>query len=211
MPIFRCSPDRAPAWCEVESFDNVHLGAFEIVTLTRRSVSDRIVVASGFCELIERETIIKLGQGGQYQIDREGFPYEIRSLSEPAIIVRFSGHWGDTTGSCGVFELRNSTTPQNDGDPVLYPRGTCFDNHYHDCDEYWLIIDGRCVAISEGRAFLLEPGDCLVTGMGHHHDIPVVIDPILGVYFEGTMEGRKRAGHLWEHRDGPAQPVLLRI
>jgi len=169
------------------------------------------VVVAGSCTLIEGGVGTRMQRGDHRMIDRENFPYQVRSSSEPTTIVRVNGHWGEFTGLCGVFEMRNSESPRNDGDPVPYPRGTCFDNHFHDCDEYWIVVDGRCVAISEDRLFLLGPGDCLATGMGHHHDIPVVIEPVLAVYFEGTMEGKKRTGHLWEHRDGSADPAPYRV
>ena len=67
------------------------------------------------------------------------------------------------------------------------------------------------IAASDGHmqvmsATLLGPGDCVATGMGHHHDFPIVVEPVRAVFFETTMQGRKRRGHLWNHRHGPAEP-----
>ncbi len=128
---------------------------------------------------------------------------EIEPVQVPVTLVRISGSWAEPVGSSGVFELGNSDHPRNDGDAVRYPRSTAFDNHFHDCDEYWIIAEGRCLAVSEQTLHTLGPGDCLATRMGVHHDIPLVIEPVTGVYFEGTLRGKKRPGHLWEYRDGP--------
>ena len=38
--------------------------------------------------------------------------------------------------------------------------------HYHDCDEFVFMVEGRCVFRSEGLIYTLEPGDVLVTRMG---------------------------------------------
>jgi mannose-6-phosphate isomerase-like protein (cupin superfamily) len=57
----------------------------------------------------------------------------------------------------------------------------------------------------------MGPGDCLAIGMGHHHDFPLVTLPVRAVYFETTLEGEKRRGHLWEHTHGPAVPWLDRV
>jgi hypothetical protein len=44
--------------------------------------------------------------------------------------------------------------------------------------------------------------------MGHHHDFPQVREPVWAVYFETTLRGAKRRGHLWEHTHGPARPTV---
>jgi mannose-6-phosphate isomerase-like protein (cupin superfamily) len=117
------------------------------------------------------------------------------------------GHWGAETGGSGVFTVAESDEPSNPGDPVDYERRTRFDNHYHDCDEYWLIVDGRGTAVSEGRHSEIGPGDCVATRMGDHHDLPLAPEPVRGVYFETTLKGQRRLGHLWEHTHGPAIPA----
>ena len=94
---------------------------------------------------------------------------------------------------------------------MSYPKTTLFDNHFHDCDEYWILFEGRGVAYSEGRRYEVGVGDCVATGMGHHHDFPEVFEPVRAVYFETDLEGRRRAGHLWEHTHGPAAPQPARV
>ncbi|MCZ7543520.1 MAG: hypothetical protein M5R40_08270 [Anaerolineae bacterium] len=88
------------------------------------------------------------------------------------VLVRMAGHWGDELGGSGVFFSGKSSAPEDRGDPVDYPKETDFDNHYHDCDEYWILWAGRGTVVSEGKFYEVGPGDCVATGMGHHHDFP---------------------------------------
>jgi mannose-6-phosphate isomerase-like protein (cupin superfamily) len=57
----------------------------------------------------------------------------------------------------------------------------------------------------------VRPGDCVTIGMGHHHDFPLIDAPVKAVFFETTLEGAKRVGHLWNHTHGLAQPKPERI
>ena len=118
---------------------------------------------------------------------------------------------GGKIGSYAVFTLDKSAHPRNDGDPTPYARNTVFDQHYHDFDEYWIITKGRGRVVTEGQVYDVAPGDCVATGMGHHHDFPLVFEEITGIYFETTLQGQKRLGHLWNHTHGPAVPKLDRI
>jgi len=49
--------------------------------------------------------------------------------------------------------------------------------------------------------------------MGWHHDVLSVKDdkPIRAIWFEGTLEGQKRVGHLWEPQHGKAKPRAKRV
>ncbi len=67
------------------------------------------------------------------------------------------------------------------------------------------------MAVSERKHYEVGPGDCLAIGMGHHHDLPIVTEPVRAVFFETTLEGQKRRGHLWEHTHGPAEPRADRV
>ena len=68
----------------------------------------------------------------------------------------------------------------------------------------------RVIRRRGGKSFEVGPGDCVATGMGHHHDFPHVSEPIRAIYFETTLEGEKRRGHLWDHKHGAAQPQTSR-
>jgi mannose-6-phosphate isomerase-like protein (cupin superfamily) len=125
--------------------------------------------------------------------------------------VRLSGRWGADLGGCGIFRVVRQDNPVNRGDPVSYPKTTSVDVHYHDCDEYWIMLEGAGTARVGARQIPVQPGDCVTIGMGHHHDFPLVDAPVKAVFFETTLEGAKRVGHLWNHTHGPAQPRPERI
>lgn len=203
MTIFYRGTGSAPAWSEVEWFDFIILKSGEQRDFTTTSQKEALFVVKGECRLTTGtfRSMLRHGQHVMFP-NREEFGLAAEGL--PAILLRVAGHWGDLTGSCGVFTLNNSPSPRNDGDPVDYPRTTEFDNHFHDCDEFWFIVEGSGTAVSGGVTHSLKPGDCLATQMGEHHDFPRVTEPILGVYFETTLHGRKREGHLWEHTHGKA-------
>jgi hypothetical protein len=47
----------------------------------------------------------------------------------------------------------------------------------------------------------------VATAAGHHHDVAEVAGVMRAAFFETTLLGRKRMGHLWEHSHGPAEPM----
>jgi len=81
----------------------------------------------------------------------------------------------------------------------------------HDCDEYWILVEGGGVVYSENKKYDVEAGDCVITGRGHHHDFPMANGHVYAVYFETTLEGAMRDGHLWEHSHGKAVPAADRV
>jgi mannose-6-phosphate isomerase-like protein (cupin superfamily) len=127
-------------------------------------------------------------------------------VREPTTLVHLCGRWGEETGGWGLFRVEEIERPVERGDPTPYPKRTRIDNHYHDCDECYIILAGRGTVVSEGRHYEVGPGDCVATGMGHHHDFPYAPEPVLAVYFETTLAGQRRRGHLWDHTHGKAQP-----
>lgn len=117
-------------------------------------------------------------------------------------IILIQGNWDEQVGNSGFFTLKNNLYPGNTGDPVNYKHYTKFDNHYHDFNEIWIILKGSGTAISEGIQYEFEEGDCILTMMGDHHDLPFVKEEIKGIYFETSLRGKKRLGHLWNHTHG---------
>ncbi len=146
------------------------------------------------------------GEGESVDLNGPGGELEILEVLTNATLIRVCGRWGREVGSCGVFTLQNTDHSLDDGDPGNYPKTTSFDSHYHDFDEYWILFEGKGVVVTEGKSYAVAAGDCIATGMGHHHDFPRVFETVRGVYFEGTLEGEKRLGHLWNHEHGQAQP-----
>lgn len=211
MPMFGSGLGLAPSWCEMEYFEIVELVPGAVHTFERMGRKEKLIVGKGTC---------RVSVGSKEQLAEEGAAFDLATPDDcfaaadargEVTLVRMCGRWGEETGSCGVFRVANQAEAAYKGDRVDYPKATDFDNHYHDCDEYWVVFEGRGLAISEGERYIIGVGDCLATGMGHHHDLPEVFKPIAGVYFETTLEGRKRLGHLWEHTHGAAKPRPERV
>lgn len=210
MPVLR-SGEKTPAWCEMTHFEIVHLSPGEEHTFARLGKREKLIVAEGQCRVAYDQNATTAERGANLDLTSENGRFEISGVTAPTIVVRMCGDWGDERGGSGLFAVAKSDNPQDKGDPVPYRKETNFDNHYHDCDEYWIFYRGRGVAVSEDKHYEVGPGDCVATGMGHHHDLPLVHERLEGVFFETTLQGQKRRGHLWNHTHGPAQPKLERV
>ncbi len=195
-----------PAWAELRSFAIARHAAGEIATFVATGDTKRVFIVGRGSVVVDGQ---EHGEGAIIAAKTDSIAMEFGP--DGATVIRMSGHWGDDYGGLGIFGMRETEDPHNAGDPVDYPRRTSFDSHFHDCDEYWIIFEGSGVAVSEGVHYDIGPGDCIATGMGHHHDMPGASVPVRGVFFETTMEGRKRRGHLWEHTHGPAAPKPDRV
>ena len=204
MPVFRSGKGLTPEWCELEYFDITSLKAGEQHSFERVGQKEKLIVGSGKCRISAGDRVIDAEQGAYLDLSAPSERFEVRAL-EDATLVRMCGRWGDEVGGSGIFAGWKVDEPKDCGDPVDYPKETPFDNHFHDCDEYWIVISGRGVAVSEGKHFEIGPGDCVATRTGDHHDLPIVHQPIVAVFFETTLKGQKRLGHLWEHTHGPAR------
>ena len=212
MPVFRSGKDFAPKWCELEYFEIIRLRRGEARVLERVGSQEKLIVCEGECRIAANGELVE-GRAGQTNLDlkTDSAPFEITEVLADSLLVRMCGRWGSEVGGSGLFFVVKSETPDADNPLIGATKNTNFDNHYHDCDEYWIIFDGRGVAASEGKLHKVGVGDCVATGRGHHHDFPVVYEPVRAVFFETTMEGVKRPGHLWEHTHGTAEPVADRV
>jgi mannose-6-phosphate isomerase-like protein (cupin superfamily) len=202
MPVFKSGKGEAPDWCEMEYFDIVRLSVGESHMYTRVGKKERLFIGSGRILFESGDDIIALKTGDYFDIPTRTNACSITATDEPATSIRVCGRWEDEMGGCGVFKLENSDKPKNDGDPVNYPRTTDFDCHYHDFDEYWIIFEGSGSVMSEQELYEVSAGDCVATRMGDHHDFQTVKEKVQAVYFETTLRGRKRLGHLWQHTHG---------
>lgn len=190
-----------PDWCELRAYTIASLAPGASVRFDATDhPKDIVIVGRGSVghsseSVAERDVIVPIS-----------YPAEFTAGPNGATVIRMVGRWGEDYGGLGIFGVREVESPRDPGDVVTYPKKTAFDAHYHDCDEYWIVFEGHGVAVSEGRSWDVGPGDCIATGMGHHHDFPEATSPVRAVFFETTMEGEKRRGHLWEHTHGSAQP-----
>ncbi len=203
MPIYR-SEDPLPHWCELEHFEFVQVAPGKSHQCPRRAAKEKLVIHQGQCTLTCRGRSHTAGPGDQFNLTADDPPFELDQVTEPVKAIRMCGRWGDDVGGSGIFErLTNVEDPVEQGDPTDYEKTVEFDNHFHDCDEYWIVFRGTADIVSEGKHYTLAHGDCLLTPMGQYHDVKRIIAPLRAVYFETSMMGPKRRGHLWAHTHGP--------
>jgi len=204
MPVFRGGLYQAPQGCEVDFFFIFELTGCGFKRFCTSAVKEKLFIGNGNGMLQMGGQEYPYQQGDIFNLENTGEKI-IVDTSVDSVLIRVGGHWSDPSGDCGVFELDNSEKSENIGDPVDYPRTTNFDNHYHDCDEYWIIFKGDALAVSENKFYHLRKGDCLFTAQGSHHDLPQIFEKIHGVYLETSLKGLKRKGHLWSRTHGPAE------
>ena len=210
MTTFRTG-ETAPKWCELTGFEIVELRRDETVTCTPQTATERLIGTIGTVQVRQAGRSLLLKQAQFLDIDPNAGPYTVAGHSEPAGFVRLCGHWGQELAGCGLFGVSRATEPETKGDPVSYEKHTAIDRHYHDCDEYWIVLQGSGEAVVGDRHERMQPGDCLCIGMGHHHDFALVDSDVKAVFFETTLQGQKRTGHLWEHTHGKAHPQPERV
>jgi mannose-6-phosphate isomerase-like protein (cupin superfamily) len=201
-----------PVWGALRRFSRHIVAHGKPLVLPAQESEARLLSLSGFCLVSNgsMKTIIRPYQFLDLPKGRRGFE---ASALDPAgaDVMLFEGSWAEEVGGCGVFEYSNDTPKRNESDPVDYPKSTTFDSHYHDFDEYFLILEGEGICVIGTHSFDVGPGDCVAIGMGHHHDIPVIRKPIRSAYFHGPLEGQRRPGHLWTYKNGPALPQRERV
>jgi mannose-6-phosphate isomerase-like protein (cupin superfamily) len=210
MPVIK-SGDKPPVWCEMTHFDIVQLAPGERHTFARAGKKERLFVCEGQCRINHNGATVDAQRGAKLDLTGEAGQFEVAEVTADTTLVRVCGHWGEKLGGSGLFSVSKSDNPQDKGDPVSYRKETNFDCHYHDYDEYWILYKGRGVAVSEGKHYPVQAGECIATGMGHHHDFPLVEERVEAVFFETTVGGQGRKGHLWNHTHGPAQPQWERV
>jgi mannose-6-phosphate isomerase-like protein (cupin superfamily) len=203
----------------MKHFEIVHLSPGQRHTFARlgaeKKLKEKLIVGQGQCRIHYEDNSLLAERGANLNLTTNQGQFEITEVLADCILIRVGGNWGEELGGSGLFAVVKSEQPpnqgENKGDPVSYHKETNFDCHYHDCDEYWIFFKGRGVAVSEGKQYEVGPGDCIATGMGHHHDFPLVTERVEAVFFETTLQGQKRRGHLWNHTHGLAIPQQDRI
>ena len=164
------SNQRFPGWCALRAFDILDLIEGQEMPQERRADKERLIATTGTTQLILPRGSVVLKENQFY--DLPGDRWRLRACSSTAQLVRLSGRWGAELGGCGIFRVVRQDNPVNLGDPVDYPKTTSVDVHYHDCDEYWIVLEGEGTAAIGDRQIPVRPGDCVTIGMGHHHDFP---------------------------------------
>ncbi len=107
--------------------------------------------------------------------------------------------WSDVTRA-GIFRIST--------------KGDRIDCHYHDCNEYWLIVKGKAKIMSEGKEYYVKPGDIVCTQAGDEHDVLEVYQDLEAFWFEDMTPQSGRVGHLHRDREKakghqvPAKPIV---
>lgn len=201
------SGETPPGWCELRQFTIETPQPGTTVRHERGSPRERLLMTRGRCAVNAGEQMMVI-RAGQFFDPPDGLhEWAVSATTADAEFVRLSGTWGTEIAGCGLWTMVNQPGATNEGDPVDYPKQTSMDSHYHDYDEYWIILDGAATVVVSGEMSTVTAGDCIAIGAGHHHDMPQVQVPMRGAFFETTLIGRKRLGHLWAHTHGPATPL----
>ena len=80
------------------------------------------------------------------------------------------------------------------------PLGETVKLHFHDANQFWIVIQGRGTATSEGITYELGPGDMLMTKAGNEHSL-FVTEEMVVVFFYGVMPPGGRFGYLYRGID----------
>ncbi len=144
MPILRNGAGNVPSWCEMTYFEIRNLKPGGRHVFFRKAQKEKLFLCGGHSVVETGRTRYEARSGDIISLDGEEGMFRVQNQANTeATFVRVCGHWGQETGGAGVFTLDRSDNPKNIGDPTEYPRNTVFDNHYHDFDEYWIIVAGQ--------------------------------------------------------------------
>lgn len=200
MPLLKISENNFPDWSEVKRITQLTIEANSSAAVTNSFPQYALFIISGECSIrTNGYEKIFLENDSLFSHKKN---ISIKTTAQKTELVIIEGNWNDEIGGSAVFKMSKNSIPRNIGDQVDYPRTNDFDNHYHDFDEYWIILKGSGLAVSEGVKYKFSGGDIVATRMGDHHDMPEVYEDIHGIYFETSLRGQKRLGHLWNHTHG---------
>ena len=118
-----------------------------------------------------------------------GAPTTMSSTEKPAVVVntrktnmsaKNRPDWCNVTGA-GTLKGVNSGH---------------FDRHYHDCNEYWMIVHGKAKVWIDGQSYYVHDGDIVCIRAGLEHDILELYEKLDGFYMEDALQPGGKAGHL---------------
>lgn len=212
MSVFR-ENEPAPPWCELKAFEVLDLVPGAEPQRQCEQPKVRALCTLGTVQLNHGggTTVLKENQFLDLHLFGGNGSWSAKACAPTAQVVVLSGTWGADISGCGIFRVAEDPNATDNGDPVTYPKKTRVDSHYHDCDEYWIMLEGRATVVVGPKTLEVSPGDCVSIGMGYHHDMPLAPEAVKAVFFETTLEREKRIGHLWNHTHGVAKPHPERL
>jgi len=211
VPVFRNGSFQPSGWCELRrytTFDGTPTTDRIVTTAFPKAI---LLVTDGVCGVVRDGTEAVLRERDTTALSADVGNLRVLGSDGAFRCMLFEGNWGEDIGGCGLFFYAADTPRKFPSDPISYERTSNFDSHYHDCDEYWMILEGAGTVVVGGVHHDIGPGDCVVTGAGHHHDIPHIRTPIRSAFLETTLEGPKRRGHLHNFEHGIAVPRWERV
>ncbi len=200
MPLFKISENKFPDWSEVKKITRISLDPNTKTEIMKSFPKYALFIISGECSIKTNGYEKIFLENDSLFSDKKNIT--IKTSKRTTEVIMIEGNWNDEIGDSAVFKMSRNSIPRNIGDPVDYMRTNDFDNHYHDSDEFWIILKGSGLAVSEDIKYKFSDGDIIATRMGDHHDLPEVYEDIHGIYFETSLRGQKRLGHLWNHTHG---------
>jgi mannose-6-phosphate isomerase-like protein (cupin superfamily) len=208
MPVFTSSGP-VPPWCEMREFGIHDLRSGVSMGFEMEHPRACFICTAGAIEIESDGKRHTLTVGERFESTGAGAVRLTASCDSQ--FFRAAGHWKEITGA-GIFTVCNGAPVH--GDPPLFnEKSTPFDNHFHDSDEYWILLDGRATVVSEEKRYRVAAGDCVATGRGWHHDFLSCDDErgVRAIWFESALEGRRRVGHLYDSQHGKAEPHRERV
>ncbi len=117
----------------------------------------------------------------------------------PTVLVDVSPRSQDTR--CDVRSAEVAAYHRASSAAILSnDRGKAIEAMAQAFNEYWIIIQGRGIATSEGTTYQLGPGDMLLTKAGDEHSL-IVTEEMVAVYYYGVMPEGGRFGYLYRGVD----------
>ncbi|MCL2815421.1 MAG: hypothetical protein FWD23_12545, partial [Oscillospiraceae bacterium] len=140
MPVIKIG-ETYPSWCEVVGHGRIKVAKETPYIVKMENAKKAVVALTGSCIVDCENEAVKLSERKSIFTAEEEFTIKAVGCEYCEVMVIY-GHWGEKTGGIGVFTVDKSDSPNNPGTKTDYYRNTAFDNHYHDCDEYWIIVEG---------------------------------------------------------------------
>jgi len=199
-----------PEWCELRRYERMVIKKGEKKEITTGFSKAAVMAVSGPLTITCGNKKVDINDADGVSsvegvvLDSGAFTVEFRVgpgfWMDRAVFYVFSGDW--QWAKVARFRVDRVDEPENPGDPADYFRNTCFDNHYHDYDEYWLLLQGGGVVQTEGMLYEVAPGDLVATKRGQHHDFPVAHAFTMCLGFKSRMGEPGRMGFNWVHTHG---------
>lgn len=206
MSVFKVGSDTIPSWCDLKKLESIETGCGETKTISRDNPNEILLVTYGTGQFRYEGGSAVVRESQFFIVPESVDTIEVSGTIRPVHVLRFSGDWGADMFGCGQFTVALDSKCQFVGDPVSYPKATSFDSHYHDYNEYWVIVEGSGTVVVGEQSMLVRQGDCIAIGAGYNHDFPLIDSKVKAAYIEISAVGERRLGHLWEHMHGPAIP-----